>query len=133
MMDLIKEYASKKSILGICLGHQAIAEAFDAELENMEVVLHGFGYKTKVEDQEEILFDNVPSDFVAARYHSWVVKPETINKDLKVTALSEDNRIMGIRHTKYDVRGLQFHPESVLTTYKEKMIGKSVIENWLKN
>lgn len=133
MMDLIKEYAATKSILGVCLGHQAIGEVFGGELENMDVVLHGFGFATTVEDKTEYLFNDMPAEFTAARYHSWVVKPESIKNDLQITAMSEDGRVMGLRHTKYDVHGLQFHPESVLTTHKDEMIGKKIIENWLKN
>lgn len=133
MMDVIKEYAATKSILGVCLGHQAIGEAFGGELENMDVVLHGFGFATTIEDKSEHLFNDMPEQFTAARYHSWVVKPETIKGDLKITAMSEDGRVMGLRHTTYDVHGLQFHPESVLTTHEDEMIGKKIIENWLNN
>ncbi len=132
LIDLIKKYASTKSILGVCLGHQAIAEVFGAELENMDVVLHGFGFETRVEDKKEYLFENSPQVFTAARYHSWAVNPDTMQgTDLVITAMSKDNRIMGIRHTRHDVRGVQFHPESVLTTYDDKMIGKGMIKSWL--
>ena len=133
MMDLIKKYAPTKSILGVCLGHQAIGECFGATLENMDTVLHGFGYKTTVKDTTDSLYTNVPTTITTGRYHSWVVKETSIGNELKVTAKSEDDYVMGIRHTSYDVRGVQFHPESVLTTYNEEMIGKQLIKNWLEN
>ncbi len=133
MMDLIKKYASSKSIFGVCLGHQAIGESFGATLSNMEVVLHGFGMITKpiVEDR---LFNYLPSEITTGRYHSWVIDKGSISADLpiEVTAMSDDDRIMAIRHKKYDVRGVQFHPESVLTQVDGKMIGKTMLKNWLE-
>ena len=133
MMDLIKKYAATKSIFGVCLGHQAIGEAFGATLSNMDVVLHGFGMITKPTTKDR-LFDNLPGEITTARYHSWVVDKESIATDLpiEITAMSEDDRVMAIRHKEYDVRGVQFHPESVLTQVDGKMIGKTMLENWLK-
>lgn len=127
MPELIKRYAPTKSIFGVCLGHQAIGEAFGGTLTNMDVVLHGFGMKTTITDPEAPLFKGLPSTFTTGRYHSWVVEKDTIKGDLLITAMSEDNRVMGIRHAKYDVQGVQFHPESVLTEN-----GKAMVENWLK-
>lgn len=128
MMDLIKKYAPTKSIFGVCLGHQAIGETFGSSLENMDVVLHGFGLKTNIIDDKEHLFDNIDKEFITARYHSWVIDKNKLGNDLTVTAMSEDDRIMGVRHKEYDVRGVQFHPESVLTEN-----GKQMLTNWLEN
>ena len=128
MMDLLREYAPSKSIFGVCLGHQAIGEAFGASLSNMDVVLHGFGLKTKVLQTDEVLFDGMDESFEAGRYHSWVINHDTIPDELLVTAIGEDGKVMAIRHKEYDVCGVQFHPESVLTKG-----GKKIVENWLKN
>jgi anthranilate synthase component 2 len=128
MKALIKTYAPTKSILGICLGHQGIAEVFGASLFNIPKVLHGVTSQTSVEDNDEILFKDVPSTFQACHYHSWAVSPESLTPDLVVTARNAEGMIMGIRHKKYDVRGLQFHPESIMTPEGPKMMA-----NWLKN
>lgn len=128
MMELIRTYAPTKSMLGICLGHQGIAEAFGSELYNMPLVLHGYADTVYLEDEEEILFRSLPSSFGVCRYHSWAVEPQSLNGDLKVTARDIKGEIMGLRHREYDVHGLQFHPESILTEH-----GKVIIENWLKH
>lgn len=130
MPELIKKYGATKSIFGVCLGHQAIGEAYGATLSNMDVVLHGFGLKTSIVDNSGTLFQNLPDSFTTGRYHSWVVdkdslKPET---DLIISAMSEDDRVMAIRHKTYDVQGVQFHPESVLTEH-----GKEMLKNWLSH
>ena len=134
MMDLIKMYGATKSIFGVCLGHQAIGEAFGGTLSNMDVVLHGFGMTTTI-TKDDYFFKDVPKSFTSARYHSWVVDKESIteNVPLEITAMSEDDRIMAIRHTQYDVRGVQFHPESVLTVFEGEMIGKQMVKNWLEH
>lgn len=133
MMDLIKQYAPTKSIFGVCLGHQAIGESFGGTLSNMDVVLHGFGMTTTTTINDK-LFDNLPKEITTGRYHSWVVDKDSITVDspIEITAMSEDDRVMAIRHKEYDVRGVQFHPESVLTQVEGKMIGKTMLENWLK-
>jgi anthranilate synthase component 2 len=128
MKALIRTYAPTKSILGICLGHQGIAEVFGASLFNIPKVLHGVTSQTSVEDNDEILFKDVPSTFQACHYHSWAVSPESLRPDLVVTARNTEGMIMGIRHKNYDVRGLQFHPESIMTPEGPKMMA-----NWLKN
>ncbi len=128
MKDLIERYAETKSILGVCLGHQGIAEVFDAQLYNMPVVLHGIPGQISILDQEETMFKEVPSSFTACHYHSWSVLPDSINGSLQVTAVDEEDRVMAIRHKEYDVRGLQFHPESILTEH-----GYTIINNWLKD
>jgi anthranilate synthase component 2 len=128
MLDLIKEYHASKSIFGVCLGHQAIGEAFGSKLHNMGEVLHGVTTKCIVKDQEELLFRGIPAEFDVCRYHSWTVVPETMPEDLKVTAIDEKGFVMGEAHQKYDVRGVQFHPEAYLTQHGVKMV-----ENWLRN
>lgn len=127
-IDVIRKYASSKSILGICLGHQAIGEAFGGKLSNLSDVYHGIATRINIVAGGEPLFSDLPSAFMAGRYHSWVVSPEGLPECLSVTAVDDENIIMGLSHKEFDVRGLQFHPESVLTEY-----GKNIIENWLKN
>ncbi|WP_020532490.1 anthranilate synthase component II [Flexithrix dorotheae] len=127
MMDLIKQYAPTKSIMGVCLGHQGIGESFGANLINMDLVYHGIVSETQVLDEEEILFKKVPKVFNTCRYHSWVVDPKELPEDLVITATNEEGRIMGLRHKKYDVRGVQFHPESFLTEN-----GATIMKNWLE-
>ncbi len=128
MESLIKHYGAAKSILGICLGHQAIAEVYRAELYNMPIVLHGVTTRSKLLIPGDPLFKGVPEYWQVCRYHSWSVRPETVNGDLEVTAIDDDGVVMGIRHKQFDVRGLQFHPEAYLTEY-----GKIMINNWLRN
>jgi anthranilate synthase component II len=127
MKKVISEYGPTKSILGICLGHQGIGEVYGARLFNIPKVLHGVTSTTEVKDPEEYLFRNVPHSFQATHYHSWAVVPETINGELVVTAVNNEGLVMGLRHKKYDVKGLQFHPESIMTPEGPKMIA-----NWLK-
>lgn len=126
MPELIKQYASEKSILGICLGHQAIAENFGAELFNMPEVLHGIANKVILKSTDG-LFQDVPDGFKACRYHSWSVLGGSIGEDLKITAVDEAGEVMAIAHKRYDLRGLQFHPESILTEHGLKML-----DNWVK-
>ncbi|WP_338873956.1 aminodeoxychorismate/anthranilate synthase component II [Spirosoma sp. SC4-14] len=126
MQDLITEYGPTKSILGICLGHQGIGEAYGATLENLGDVLHGVAHRAMVTDRSERLFNNIPDELTVGRYHSWTVVPESIPSELRTTAVDEHGRVMGLAHIRYDVRGLQFHPESVLTENGVKMI-----QNWL--
>jgi anthranilate synthase component 2 len=126
MPELIQEYGSSKSILGICLGHQAIAEAYGAELFNMSTVLHGIPSAVRFTGVSERLFNEVPEGFRICHYHSWAVVPDSVNENLKVSAMDDFGHIMGIQHASYDVRGLQFHPESILTEH-----GKQIMKNWL--
>lgn len=128
MPKLIKQYAPSKSILGICLGHQAIGEAFGGEIYNMTEVLHGIATPVQVVDQNESIFNGLPATFQVCRYHSWSIVEDNLPEQLKVTAVDDQGRIMGVRHKKYNVSGLQFHPESILTEHGEKMI-----ENWLND
>ncbi|MPR34170.1 anthranilate synthase component II [Salmonirosea aquatica] len=126
MQDVVREYAPSKSILGICLGHQGIGEVFGGQLENMSDVLHGISDQNIVTDPSERLFKGLPEAFKVGRYHSWTVIPETVHDSMAITAVDEQGRVMGLAHKQYDVRGLQFHPESVLTEY-----GKEMLQNWL--
>ena len=125
LKEIIKRYAPEKRMLGVCLGHQAIAEVFGGELVNISRVFHGVATRIKVLDREDYLFRNIPGEFDGGRYHSWIVSENNFPPSLKVTALAEDGEIMGIRHVDYDVRGVQFHPESVLTK-----VGEEILTNW---
>ena len=128
MKLVVKELGPSKSILGICLGHQGIGEVYGAQLFNIPKVLHGVTSKSKVQDRSEKLFEGVSETFQSTHYHSWAVKADTITSDLVVTAVNEEGLIMGLRHKEFDVRGLQFHPESIMTPEGPKMIA-----NWLAN
>ncbi len=128
MKQVVREYGPSTSILGICLGHQGIGEVFGASLFNIPKVLHGVTSLTKITDSDDYLFKDVPSTFQATHYHSWAVLPDSITSELKVTAVNDEGLIMGLRHQTYDVKGLQFHPESIMTPEGPKMI-----QNWLKN
>jgi len=150
LLPLIKEYASSKSILGVCLGHQAIGEAFGGTLVNLEDVYHGVATPVRIVSRESLkvksqtsnmdggtnshltfqvsrnLFEGLPEVFEAGRYHSWIVSDENFPQELQVTATDENNFIMALQHKTYDVQGVQFHPESVLTP-----MGASILKNWL--
>jgi anthranilate synthase component 2 len=126
LKPLIAEYSATKSIMGVCLGHQAIGEVFGATLENLGDVLHGVAHSAYVLDRDEPLFDQLPDDMTVGRYHSWSVVRDSLPEELLITAEDEDGRVMGLRHARYDVRGVQFHPESVLTVG-----GVQMMKNWL--
>ena len=128
MMELLNEYKTTKSILGVCLGHQAIGEAFGSKLLNMGEVLHGVTTECIITDPHEVLFKDIPGEFQVCRYHSWTVVPETMPTDLKITALDSKGYVMAAAHQKYDVRGVQFHPEAYLTEYGVKMM-----QNWVRS
>jgi len=127
MPELIKEYAPTKKILGVCLGHQAIAESFGGSLYNLPEPVHGVATKIRVTSKSEPLFRGIPTEFTACRYHSWVVVPASMPTELEVTALDADGQIMALRHKEYNVRGVQFHPESILTEH-----GENMMRSWLK-
>lgn len=127
LMDIIRTYAATKSILGICLGQQAIAEVFGGTLYNMPKPLHGVATDIIITDDEEPLFKNFPRDAKIGRYHSWAVNKDTLPEDLHITAVDSLGIIMALTHKRYNVRGMQFHPESILTPN-----GKILIENWLQ-
>ena len=124
---VVERYAPTKSMLGVCLGQQAIGEVFGGSLINLDQVFHGVGTHVERLVDDEPLFAGLPKNFQVGRYHSWVVAREDFPQDLEITAVDESGQIMALRHKKYDLRGVQFHPESVLTPH-----GKSMIKNWLK-
>lgn len=131
LLPLIKEYAATKSILGVCLGHQAIGEAFGGKLVNLSTVYHGVATEIEVKNKNSKvispLFKGLPEKIEAGRYHSWIVSDENFPDELEVTARDENNFIMALQHKKFDVQGVQFHPESVLTPD-----GETILRNWLK-
>lgn len=125
LLPLIKGYASSKSILGVCLGHQAIGEAFGAKLVNLSTVYHGVATDIQLNHTGKI-FSGLDKNLKVGRYHSWVVSDDGFPAELEITARDEHNYIMGLQHKTYDVQGVQFHPESVLTPQGEK-----ILYNWL--
>jgi anthranilate synthase component 2 len=125
-IDAIRTWAAEKSILGVCLGHQAIGMAFGGSLINLVNVYHGLATPVNIIEKRDPLFRDLPESILAGRYHSWVVAREGIPECLNITCIDENNFIMGISHRTYDVRGVQFHPESVLTEN-----GLQIINNWL--
>jgi anthranilate synthase component 2 len=127
LLPLIKEYASTKSILGVCLGQQAIAQSFGGSLTNLSKVYHGIATPITL-TQDSALYKGMPTQFVVGRYHSWVVNEEDLPSDLIITSKDEDGYIMSLEHKTYDVKGVQYHPESVLTPD-----GTTIISNWLNN
>ena len=124
LIDTIKKYAPDKNILGVCLGHQAIAEVFGGELYNLPTVLHGIATNVNILNGDA-LFNEIPKSFKICRYHSWAVHPEKTG-GIKVTATDDDGEVMALVHPDYSVRGVQFHPESILTEN-----GIRIIENWI--
>ena len=128
LKELIKTNAPTKCILGICLGHQAIAEVFGATLTNLEEVYHGVATKAESVVTDELLFKNIETSFEIGRYHSWIVSNDNFPEILEVTSKDVHGNIMSLRHKIFDVKGVQFHPESVLTPQ-----GKTMIKNWVKS
>jgi anthranilate synthase component 2 len=131
LLPLIKEYAASKSILGVCLGHQAIGESFGGKLVNLSTVFHGVATPIQVRQDREFMdddvFTRVPLEIEVGRYHSWVVSDKDFPEALEITATDSNGFIMGLRHKTYDVQGVQFHPESVLTPS-----GEQLMRNWLQ-
>lgn len=126
LLDVIKTYAGRKPILGVCLGHQAIGEVFGGKLTNLKDVYHGVATPVTL-TTDDYLFEGLGNTFEVGRYHSWVVDTDGFPDCLEVTSVSEEGFIMSLRHREYDIRGIQYHPESVLTPG-----GKTIIKNWLK-
>lgn len=126
LLDVIRTYAGKKPMLGVCLGHQAIGEVFGAELTNLSEVYHGVQTEGTQQGNDPI-FATLPERIAMGRYHSWVVSRNHFPQCLEITALSDDGMIMALRHKQYNIHGIQFHPESVLTPQ-----GRTIIDNWLK-
>jgi len=127
LKDVISFYGPSKPILGICLGEQAIGEVYGASLTNLDSVYHGVQSRCDILVRD-CIFDNLPDNIEVGRYHSWVVDRDSLPPCLECTAVSADREIMALRHRQYNVRGIQFHPESVLTP-----AGKTIIENWIKH
>jgi len=125
LKDVIRKYASTKSILGICLGQQAITEVFGGTLVNLDKVYHGVASEITIVDATETLFDTLPHKINVARYHSWTAG-KSLPDVLKATSIDENGEIMSLRHTQFDIRAVQFHPESILTPF-----GKTILQNWL--
>jgi anthranilate synthase component II len=126
LLEVIRAYGNSKSILGICLGQQAIAEVYGGKLFNLKKPVHGTATPLKIVTKDEPLFKGLPERFMIGRYHSWAVDQLDFPEVLEITAVDDDGVIMALSHKEYDVKGLQFHPESVLSEH-----GKKLIENWL--
>ena len=127
LLDVIKTYAPTKSIMGVCLGQQAIAEAFGGSLLNLGRPMHGIATPVSKTVDDELLFKGITVPFEVGRYHSWVVDPASLPDNLTITSVDNEGQIMSLRHKKLDVCGVQFHPESVLTPE-----GKQMMKNWLE-
>jgi anthranilate synthase component 2 len=128
LLPLIKQYAATKSILGVCLGHQAIGEAFGATLQNLTKVYHGVATPITILNTQAPLLKNVGTSIQVGRYHSWIVSQDNFpSQELEITAVDDNNFIMAMQHKKYDLQSVQFHPESVLTP-----LGENIISNWLQ-
>lgn len=125
---VIQQYAASKPILGVCLGQQAIGEVFGGKLENLSKVFHGVATKATIISENEPLFKGLEKEIEIGRYHSWVVSKEEFPEVLEITSIDENGQIMSLRHKFYDICGVQFHPESVLTP-----MGKQIIKNWVES
>ena len=125
MLSVIRSYANHKPMLGVCLGHQAIGEAFGGKLLNMNDVLHGIATPITVV-ASSYLFNHLPETFQAGRYHSWIVEKESLPEVLEITSIDQEGRIMSFQHKEFDIQGVQFHPESILTEH-----GKQILQNFL--
>lgn len=127
LLEVIRTYAGKKPILGVCLGEQAIGEVFGGKLTNLSEVYHGIQSPIRI-TASNYLFEGLPEEILVGRYHSWVIDRENFPDALEITAVSQEGYIMALRHKDFDVQGIQFHPESVLT-----LDGKKIISNWLNH
>lgn len=127
LYEIIRTWGKTKPILGICLGHQAIGTYFGLELVNMQLVHHGINRSTIVIKENEELFSGLPLEFLSARYHSWVVSNPTEESELQVSAVDIDGSVMGLGHREYNIKGVQFHPESILTEH-----GFQILKNWVE-
>ena len=128
LKEVIRLYAPKKKILGVCLGHQAIGEVFGGKLKNLPRVYHGVETNIQIIKPKHPMFKNISPDMKIGRYHSWVIDNTSLPAELEILAVDDKDEIMAIRHKKYDVWGVQFHPESVMTP-----MGKQLVENWMKH
>ena len=128
LIELIKKYAPTKSILGVCLGQQAIAEAFGGSLINLTEIYHGVATNAQTIKKDARLLRDLPENLEVGRYHSWAVNPEDFPEELEITSVDENGMIMSLQHKTYDVQAVQYHPESILTPH-----GKKIIQNFLQN
>ncbi|MFC6877925.1 anthranilate synthase component II [Flavobacterium myungsuense] len=128
LKEVIKTYSPSKSILGVCLGQQAIGEVFGGSLTNLDKVYHGVATNVTILVDNENLFNGLEKQIEVGRYHSWVINPQDFPESLEITSVDENGQIMSVRHRTLDVKGVQFHPESVLTPH-----GKKMLENWVNN
>lgn len=128
LLDVIKEYGSTKSILGVCLGLQAITEVYGGALYNLKRPVHGTATPLDILKRDEVIFKGLPDNFKVGRYHSWAADKANFPDDLEITAVDSEGVIMAIAHKTLDVKGVQFHPESILSEY-----GKEIVSNWLEN
>lgn len=128
LLDVIREYGSTKSILGVCLGLQAITEVYGGSLYNLKKPVHGTATPLNILKPEEVLFKGVPNNFMVGRYHSWAADKANFPDEMEITAVDSEGVIMAIAHKTLDVRGVQFHPESILSEH-----GKEIVSNWLEN
>lgn len=126
MIEVIKTYGHSKDILGVCLGLQGIGEAFGAKLKNIDPVCHGIATPINV-IKDDPIFNNCPRTFTVGRYHSWVVDEKELPSELSITAIDENGYIMALKHRLYNIRGVQFHPESILSNF-----GETILSNWLE-
>jgi anthranilate synthase component II len=129
LMEAVREFAGKKPVLGVCLGHQAIAEYFGSPIYNLETVFHGVATEIHLENNPGYLFREIPPVFRAGRYHSWAIDEKEIAKELRVTARDADGRVMAFEHRQMDIAGVQFHPESIMTEYGETIMRNFLIRN----
>lgn len=127
LLDAIRNYAGRKPILGVCLGHQAIGEVFGAKLKNLNSVFHGIATPATI-IQDDYIFNHLPQTLEVGRYHSWIVSKDALPDCLEITSESDEGYIMSLRHKQFDIRGIQYHPESVLTPQ-----GREIINNWLNH
>lgn len=128
MMQIIDRFHKKKSILGVCLGMQALGEYFGGQLENLSTVFHGLASPINIVDSSDYLYSNIPTKISVGRYHSWVVSRKNFPKELRITSTDQDENIMSFTHTKYDLQAVQYHPESIRTEF-----GHAILKNWIKH
>lgn len=126
LKSVIHRYEKTKSIFGICLGQQAIGEVYGASLTNLHTVYHGIATKIIQTEAKDYIFKNLPEEFEVGRYHSWVVSNKDYPAILEITSVDKNGQIMSLRHREFDIRGVQFHPESILTPF-----GKQILKNWI--
>lgn len=128
LLEVIEHFAGKKSIFGVCLGLQAIAEVFGGNLINLKKIYHGVATEVEIVNDKAKIFKKLPTKIVAGRYHSWAVNVQNFPSDLEITAIDEDGMVMALQHKNYDLHAVQFHPESILTP-----MGKEILRNFLLN